>query len=112
MNDYSSSGASVPYVAHNNTVSNMALGVPVAPQREIDGAMEALNREIEAMAKAVAELNKRLRAVLIPQPPQATETRNVATQYGCALAASIDVKTDYVRNNRERVEAMLASLQL
>lgn len=118
---FGSTGSGMPLITGNSGVgyvagSNPGQRVNVQPQREVDSAMEELNNQIERLAQSLGELRERLQLVLSPEPPQAQSAEPIAgnypSKYSCALSSSIAIKADYVRENRERVERILAHLQL
>lgn len=97
----------------NSAAVNYNAGVPVAPQREVDAVLEAQGAEIDLLAKVLSELEDRLRMVLILVPGVASsDSGPQVSRFGCVLANSIDARTGCIKSNRERIESMLANLQL
>lgn len=112
MNNGSSSGGNMP-IFTGGSYPNTIISVPAQPVREVDSAMNGLSAEMEELARTVKEVYERLQSVLAPrnQACSTPETMPPA-RFGCVLATAIDNQVGYLRTNREKLQEILAALQL
>lgn len=104
-----STGA-MPY-AINAGAQGMKMGTePV--QREIDRSLETLDAVIRGLVEDMRILTDRLSPVIVLRPQDPKDPKDAPSVYGCALASSLENKTDTLRVMRQVVNAILADLQL
>jgi hypothetical protein len=97
----------------SQTAQGLRIGVPAQPQGEVDRALEVLDSDLQSLFQELTTLQSRLVCVLSMRPQAAENPPQALTSgYSCALASSLEQKTDVVKGMRQLVNGVLADLQL